>query len=556
MTFENKIKYRIGLLGNIIKRSINNDFRIFFLIQFFPAKFPLRKKLNQKYLQKCAKSLIDSKNGDETIFDLKLFKIIAKKDDYDLIIFGFLDLICPYLVKNFSVIREGSYEKKEVKLEQRDVVIDAGANLGIFSLLASKKVGPGGRVYAFEPISENRELLRKTIELNGARNIEIIPYALGEEEKDLLMSVENNKLGSSSGFFQKGEGRNVKQISLDKFIEQRQLSKVDFIKADIEGMEHVLLVGAKETIKKFKPKLSICTYHKPGDLENLSKDIKNIDPKYSIDHSEMKLYARVDKMKIIGISLIKNEDLYIGRVLKNIMNFCDEIIVLDNMSEDNTFETVKKLSIQYPKIKLFKIRDASTSHKFIEKYANTNTWVFGVDGDEVYDPIGLEKLRAEILDEKYQNYWSVQGNSLNVTNINYESKIAKGYLSPPSKSMIKLFNFSLLESWEEDCQRLHGTNIVFKEEFDKEMILKMYNEHDWDSAYFRMLHLCFINRTSLNNRYKNMARLSPQEASYFFPSLRNIISNLSKGRLTLASEYKLRKYKKGELVTKNIQLFL
>ncbi|MBU2544900.1 FkbM family methyltransferase [Patescibacteria group bacterium] len=556
MTFKNKIKYRIGLLRNIIKGSINNNFRIFFLIQFFPARFSLTRRINQKYLKKCAKSLICSENGEEKIFDLKLFKVVAKEDNYGTLVCEFLDLIYPYLIKNFSIIREGPYEKEEVKLKQGDVVIDAGANLGIFSLFASKKVGPGGKVYAFEPILENRELLRKTIELNKINNIEIIPYALGKKEEDLLMSIEMDKLGSSSGFFQKGSERSVKQISLDKFVEQRQISKIDFIKADIEGMEHELLIGAEQTIKKFKPKLSICTYHKLGDLENLSKDIKSIEPRYVINHTEMKLYAQLDEMKIIGISLIKNEDLYIERVLKNVINFCDEIIVLDNMSEDNTFKIVSNLSLEYPKIKLSKIKDALASHKFIEKYANTNTWIFGVDGDEVYDPVGLERLRKEILAGKYQNYWFIRGNSLNAENINCESKIAEGYLSPPSRSMTKLFNFSILDSWRENCQRLHGTNLIFKKGFDGTITYKIFDMYDWDNSYFRMLHLCFINRTGLDKKYKNTARLSPEENSRLFPSFRNFISNLSKGRLTLDSEYKLRKYKKGKLITKNIQSFL
>lgn len=264
---------------------------------------------------------------------------------------------------------------------------------------------------------------------------------------------------------------------------------------------------------------------------------------------------RSDEIKIVGISLIKNEDLYIERVLKNVINFCDEIIVLDNMSEDNTFKIVNNLSNQYPKIKLSKIKDAFTSHKFVEKYANTDTWVFAIDGDEVYDPIGLERLREEILTGKYQNYWSINGNSLNSVDINYESKITQGYLSPPSRPMTKLLNFSILESWKENCQRLHGKSLIFKKGFDATMTYKIYNTYDWDNSYFRMLHLCFINRTSLAKKYKNTARLSPEENSHLFPLFRNFISNLLKGRLTLDSEYKLRKYKKGQMVTKKIHPF-
>jgi len=133
---------------------------------------------------------------------------------------------------------------------------------------------------------------------------------------------------------------------------------------------------------------------------------------------KMKMNNTSVNIKIVGICLIKNEDLFVERVLKNIINFCDEIIVLDNMSTDNTFEIVKRLTREYNKIKLFELEDPLKSHKFIEKYAITNTWVFGVDGDEIYDPAGLDRLRLEILLGKYQTKWQIMGNSLHCKEIN------------------------------------------------------------------------------------------------------------------------------------------
>ena len=72
------------------------------------------------------------------------------------------------------------------------------------------------------------------------------------------------------------------------------MESVDFIKADIEGAERYMLMGARETLGKFAPKLSICTYHFPDDPEVLEKIILEANPNYKIEHRWKKLYAIVE----------------------------------------------------------------------------------------------------------------------------------------------------------------------------------------------------------------------------------------------------------------------
>ena len=243
-TFQNKIKWRLQYLFKLLKTLLKEPKGHFWTLPFFfsdllPSVSPLRNKIHQRYIKSFIypinkKNEIYNLDSDEEILDLKLFKIIAKKSHYKAIIRQFFDLIYPYLVKNPFIIREGPYEKNGVKLKPGDVVIDAGAYLGIFSIFASKKIGPKGKVYAFEPISENYQLLKKTIKLNKAKNIELIPYALAKKEGLLPMAIEDGSFNASSGFFKKGnKKRIVKQISLDEFATQRKISKIDFIKADI-----------------------------------------------------------------------------------------------------------------------------------------------------------------------------------------------------------------------------------------------------------------------------------------------------------------------------------
>jgi len=74
-----------------------------------------------------------------------------------------------------------------------------------------------------------------------------------------------------------------------------RLEKVDFIKADIEGAERNLILGAEKTIKKFKPIISIRTYHLPEDAIIIENIIKNFVPEYIIRQDRKTLYAWVQK---------------------------------------------------------------------------------------------------------------------------------------------------------------------------------------------------------------------------------------------------------------------
>ena len=85
----------------------------------------------------------------------------------------------------------------------------------------------------------------------------------------------------------------VETITLDDFVKENNLGRVDFIKADIEGFERNMLQGAQDTLKNFAPKLALCTYHLPDDPEVMSNLIMQANPNYKIVFGKMKLYASV-----------------------------------------------------------------------------------------------------------------------------------------------------------------------------------------------------------------------------------------------------------------------
>ena len=83
----------------------------------------------------------------------------------------------------------------------------------------------------------------------------------------------------------------VDVITIDQYVLNNKLDKVDFIKADIEGSEKRMLLGAVKTLKRDKPKLAICTYHNPSDRDDLTSIIRSANSNYKFYYSSHKLYA-------------------------------------------------------------------------------------------------------------------------------------------------------------------------------------------------------------------------------------------------------------------------
>lgn len=195
-------------------------------------------------------------------------------------------------IKNPAFKLEGPYEHGDLVLERGDVVVDIGANIGLFSIFAAKKVGADGRVYALEPIEKTRQILSRNIQENKVESIvHILPHALGDSNKEVMFTVDEELLGNSFKGASLENGERVQQVTLDTFVEQNNITCVDFIKADIEGAEREMLRGAEKTIKKFKPKLAICIYHLPDDPEVIEKIIRDFVPEYTIQKTDKKLFA-------------------------------------------------------------------------------------------------------------------------------------------------------------------------------------------------------------------------------------------------------------------------
>jgi FkbM family methyltransferase len=160
--------------------------------------------------------------------------------------------------------RYDSFEGSEIKffsefLKPGQMVFDVGANFGIYSLLASQRVGASGRVVAFEPAPTTIRCLRNNCYLNLIRNIERNQLALSDSNGwvEFHFAVDQPaysgiQVGDVPGRVEKIR---VESMTLDSFCTKRNPTKIDMVKVDVEGAERAFLNGARQTLTTYKPAL-------------------------------------------------------------------------------------------------------------------------------------------------------------------------------------------------------------------------------------------------------------------------------------------------------------
>lgn len=258
--------------------------------------------------------------------------------------------------------------------------------------------------------------------------------------------------------------------------------------------------------------------------------------------------------QVVGIMLVRNEDRFLRRAALNILEFCDRILIADHQSQDGTAEICAELARTSPKFEVYRIRDPRESHEMLVPLVNSKTWVFGVDGDEIYDPAGLRKVRTRLDAGEWDRWWVVFGNVLNCDVYDEGIRRAGGWMAPPCRSMTKLYNFAAVERLDPTTKhRLHGRHNVFNPGWDPvKSRHDLYKEMSWDDAEFRCLHTCWMSRSTLEN--SDAPRRNVTETIGWRNRVRALMTRLL-GRAN-DSDYKKEKYRRGEYVTVDASPFL
>lgn len=161
------------------------------------------------------------------------------------------------------IIADGRYERAERRfvssfLREGDVVVDVGANIGLYTVIAGHRVGPRGRVYALEPTPATFQLLRANARLNGFTWVECVNVGLSDraEIRDIY-GANGDVLGVYNSLARPildapvSAGEQVALTTLDEFVHVRGLiGRIAFMKVDVEGWEERVLMGADGTLSR------------------------------------------------------------------------------------------------------------------------------------------------------------------------------------------------------------------------------------------------------------------------------------------------------------------
>lgn len=189
---------------------------------------------------------------------------LARPVDDDRVFLKDLEGFALYVQEGDSAVgkhikHSGSYEPHVTAVFARELkpgrnVLDIGANIGYFTMLAAKLVGPAGSVIAIEPNPANVKLIEASRRVNAFANVTIVQAAAGRT-LGLLMLNTSYSNGTTAGLSEELAGlldaTTVPSLAIDDLVHADR--HIDFVKIDIEGAEYNALFGAQETLRRCKP---------------------------------------------------------------------------------------------------------------------------------------------------------------------------------------------------------------------------------------------------------------------------------------------------------------
>ncbi|RKE98000.1 FkbM family methyltransferase [Ichthyenterobacterium magnum] len=252
------------------------------LLGFKKVKLPRNNVLYWNAIEQAKKLSNSNDTYDPNFMHFILEKFDLEPIDYDIkLYFSEIGIAIDYIIEQYAYKIN---DKDIVAVENDDVVLDIGACWGDTALYFAHKSGDNGKIFSFEFIPNNIKLFNINTSFNPMllKRIELIQLPVSKKSEDTIYYMDNGPGSRVELKPFEGQTGSCKTISVDDFVKSKNLKKVDFIKMDIEGAEPMALEGAIETIKTFRPKLAIATYHSFDDFVNIPNWILDLNLGYEI----------------------------------------------------------------------------------------------------------------------------------------------------------------------------------------------------------------------------------------------------------------------------------
>ena len=189
-----------------------------------------------------------------------------------------------------SIVVSDEHRIENIKLEKNAVIVDIGAQTGIFSIYVSNKAE---KIYAYEPEPTNYEYLINNIKINKLKN-KIIPFnlAVSNKKEKLKIYYSKENTGGHSSYLKTRKFFTTKTTTLKEIIELNKLKKIDLLKIDTEGAEYKILFGLPQHYFKNIKRIIVEIHeinHETYNKKNLIKYLKKAH--YEIEEKEGYLFC-------------------------------------------------------------------------------------------------------------------------------------------------------------------------------------------------------------------------------------------------------------------------
>ena len=182
------------------------------------------------------------------------------------------------------------YKKENFEIKPNDVVIDVGAHIGLFTIYASQFC-TNGKIYSFEPVTENYQLLLDNIKLNNLNYVTSFNQAISNSNDSIELFLNNDESGHSM-FSKSSKSVKIDSISLQTFFDDNKIEHCNFLKLDCEGAEYEIIKNLPLEYFQKIDKLVI-EYHMADSHPEFLIELKEILLKQNFEIETKKLFSDI-----------------------------------------------------------------------------------------------------------------------------------------------------------------------------------------------------------------------------------------------------------------------